>query len=95
MNKPLPLAAGALALGVAAQAHDQAEAMALADRVAVMRDGRMEQVAPPRQLYHEPATPMVAEPNAALRLRVPGEPPAMGESVRVAVNDGWVLPTAG
>jgi iron(III) transport system ATP-binding protein len=40
--------------------HDQSEAMALADRVAVMNGGRLEQVAPPRLLYREPATEMVA-----------------------------------
>jgi len=40
--------------------HDQAEAMALADRVAVMNAGRLEQVAAPRTLYGEPATEMVA-----------------------------------
>jgi iron(III) transport system ATP-binding protein len=40
--------------------HDQAEAMALADRVAVMDEGRVEQAAPPRTLYREPATAMVA-----------------------------------
>ncbi len=40
--------------------HDQAEAMALADRVAVMDAGRVEQTAPPRTLYREPATEMVA-----------------------------------
>lgn len=40
--------------------HDQSEAMALADRVAVMMNGRFEQVAPPRALYAEPATAAVA-----------------------------------
>lgn len=40
--------------------HDQSEAMALADRIAVMDGGRLAQVAPPRSLYAEPATPMVA-----------------------------------
>ncbi|MCC6887553.1 MAG: ABC transporter ATP-binding protein [Hyphomicrobiales bacterium] len=40
--------------------HDQAEALALADRVAVMDGGRVEQVASPRTLYAEPATEMVA-----------------------------------
>lgn len=40
--------------------HDQAEAMALADRVAVMENGRVRQFAPPRALYAEPATAMVA-----------------------------------
>jgi iron(III) transport system ATP-binding protein len=40
--------------------HDQAEALALADRVAVMDAGRVQQVATPRTLYEEPATEMVA-----------------------------------
>ncbi|MFH1610119.1 MAG: ABC transporter ATP-binding protein [Candidatus Bipolaricaulota bacterium] len=40
--------------------HDQEEALVLADRVAVMRAGRLEQVAPPEELYLEPRTPFVA-----------------------------------
>ena len=40
--------------------HDQSEAMTLGDRVAVLRDGRLEQVAAPRDLYDVPATPFVA-----------------------------------
>ncbi|MDX2101365.1 MAG: ABC transporter ATP-binding protein [Alphaproteobacteria bacterium] len=40
--------------------HDQAEALALADRVAVMDKGRLQQVASPRDLYERPATAMVA-----------------------------------
>jgi iron(III) transport system ATP-binding protein len=40
--------------------HDQAEALALADRVAVMDGGRLVQLAEPRTLYREPATEMVA-----------------------------------
>jgi iron(III) transport system ATP-binding protein len=40
--------------------HDQAEAMALADRIAVMDKGRLAQLAPPRELYREPANEMVA-----------------------------------
>jgi putative spermidine/putrescine transport system ATP-binding protein len=41
--------------------HDQEEALSMADRVAVMRDGRMEQCAPPAELYGRPATAFVAE----------------------------------
>jgi iron(III) transport system ATP-binding protein len=41
--------------------HDQAEAMALADRIAVIDAGRLVQVADPRTLYREPATAMVAD----------------------------------
>ncbi|MFE2038240.1 ABC transporter ATP-binding protein [Streptomyces scopuliridis] len=40
--------------------HDQAEALALADRLVVMRDGRIEQDGPPEQVYQEPATRFVA-----------------------------------
>ncbi|MGN8244146.1 ABC transporter ATP-binding protein [Cellulomonas soli] len=40
--------------------HDQGEAMAVADRVAVMRDGVLEQIDTPRTLYREPASPFVA-----------------------------------
>jgi len=40
--------------------HDQEEALAVSDRVAVMRDGTPEQVAPPRTVYREPATEFVA-----------------------------------
>ncbi|MCB4771735.1 ABC transporter ATP-binding protein [Ancylobacter sp. Lp-2] len=40
--------------------HDQGEALAMSDRVAVMSRGRLEQVAAPDTLYAEPATPFVA-----------------------------------
>lgn len=40
--------------------HDQAEALGLADRVAVMNKGVLEQIAAPQILYGEPATPFVA-----------------------------------
>jgi multiple sugar transport system ATP-binding protein len=40
--------------------HDQVEAMTLADRVVVMNHGRIEQVGPPQELYHNPATRFVA-----------------------------------
>jgi iron(III) transport system ATP-binding protein len=41
--------------------HDQDEALALADRMAVMRNGRIEQVGSPEQIYHQPASRFVAE----------------------------------
>ncbi len=40
--------------------HDQAEAMVLGDRVAVLRDGAVEQVGTPRELYDRPRTTFVA-----------------------------------
>jgi putative spermidine/putrescine transport system ATP-binding protein len=41
--------------------HDQEEALAIADRVGVMRAGRLEQLAPPTEVYTRPATSFVAE----------------------------------
>jgi putative spermidine/putrescine transport system ATP-binding protein len=41
--------------------HDQEEALAVADRVGVMNAGRLEQIAPPAELYERPASPFVAE----------------------------------
>lgn len=40
--------------------HDQAEAMVTSDRIAVMNHGRIEQIAPPRELYDNPKTRFVA-----------------------------------
>lgn len=40
--------------------HDQSEALVMSDRVAVMNDGRFEQVGEPRELYHDPKTAFVA-----------------------------------
>jgi putative spermidine/putrescine transport system ATP-binding protein len=40
--------------------HGQDEALALADRIVVMRDGKTEQADPPDVVYREPATPFVA-----------------------------------
>lgn len=41
--------------------HDQEEALAVADRVGVMSQGKLEQLAAPADLYANPATPFVAE----------------------------------
>ncbi|MDI1290983.1 MAG: ABC transporter ATP-binding protein [bacterium] len=40
--------------------HDQHEALAISDRVGVMSNGRLEQLAPPRELYERPANAFVA-----------------------------------
>ncbi|WP_187830202.1 ABC transporter ATP-binding protein [Siccirubricoccus phaeus] len=41
--------------------HDQEEAVVLADRITVMRDGGLEQVGTAREIYDRPATPFVAD----------------------------------
>jgi putative spermidine/putrescine transport system ATP-binding protein len=52
--------------------HDQEEALSMADRVGVMRNGRLEQVADPSELYSRPATAFVAEFVGTMN-RLPGE----------------------
>lgn len=41
--------------------HDHEEAFAMADRIAVLNAGRLEQLDTPETIYHEPATPFVAD----------------------------------
>src|SRR5213593_1737118 len=41
--------------------HDQDEALAMSDRIAVMNGGIVEQIAPPREVYERPATAFVAD----------------------------------
>ena len=48
--------------------HDQSEAVALGDRVAVMHEGRIEQVGPPREVYLRPRSRDVAEAMGAVNL---------------------------
>ncbi|MEU1591754.1 ABC transporter ATP-binding protein [Streptomyces sp. NPDC005708] len=51
--------------------HDQEEALSMADRVAVMRAGKLEQCAAPSELYDRPATAFVAEFVGTMS-RIPG-----------------------
>jgi spermidine/putrescine transport system ATP-binding protein len=41
--------------------HDQEEALSLSDRIAVMKDGKIEQIDSPDRIYEQPATPFVAD----------------------------------
>ena len=52
--------------------HDQEEALSMADRVGVMSNGRLEQIAAPDELYTDPATAFVAEFVGVMN-RIPGE----------------------
>ncbi len=72
--------------------HDQAEAMTMSDRVAVMMHGELHQVAPPQQIYHDPASLAVAEfigsPKINLlpaQLRADGRVEALGQAVPLAI----------
>jgi ABC-type Fe3+/spermidine/putrescine transport system ATPase subunit len=50
-----------LGLSILFVTHDQGEALAFSDRVAIMRGGRIEQVDAPKELYHRPSTPFVRD----------------------------------
>ena len=67
--------------------HDQEEAMALADRIAVIRAGHLEQVDEPRAVYEHPATLSVAT--------LIGSPPMNLWHVRLAEHNGRVVVVCG
>ena len=60
--------------------HDQVEAMTMADRVAVMKDGKLEAYAPPDELYDRPRTLFVAS--------FVGNPPMNLVKVEVVADNG-------
>ncbi|OUM93738.1 MAG: hypothetical protein BAA04_10740, partial [Firmicutes bacterium ZCTH02-B6] len=71
--------------------HNQREAMTLSDRVAVMRDGRVEQVGTPQEVYEEPVSVFVAGFVGMTNLfkgRVAGRE---GEWVRVQTEEGFEI----
>ncbi len=71
--------------------HDQTEAFAVADRVAVMNQGRIEQDGPPEQIYYQPATPFVAQFLGFANL-LPGVYQSGGQ-VETALGV-WMIPVA-
>jgi putative spermidine/putrescine transport system ATP-binding protein len=80
--------------------HDQEEALSMADRVGVMRDGRLEQVADPSELYSRPATAFVAEFVGTMNrlpgeLAGPGTVTVLGVSCAVIGNGGAGGPAIG
>ncbi|MFQ5775165.1 MAG: ABC transporter ATP-binding protein [Kiloniellaceae bacterium] len=75
--------------------HDQTEAVAMSDRVAVMNHGVLQQVGAPEELYHAPANLFVAnfigEPPMNL---LPAELTDAGGALALA-GDGWKIPVEG
>ncbi|MBB3808282.1 ABC transporter ATP-binding protein [Pseudochelatococcus contaminans] len=68
--------------------HDQEEAMVMADRVAVMDKGTIKQIAPPGQVYEQPASRYVAEFIGDVNI-IEGKIAEVGEhQVRVTRSDG-------
>ena len=75
--------------------HDQEEALSLADRIVVMRDGEVRQIGAPDELYARPATLDVAE-FMGFRNRLKGDVvETSGDRARVAIGDASVEARAG
>src|SRR5438067_382841 len=83
--------------------HDQVEAMTMGDRIAVMSEGRLQQVDTPDTIYENPATLFVAKfigsPKMNIipaQLTAAGGAPAVGLlGMTVPVNPGRLVPSAG
>ena len=67
--------------------HDQVEAMTLADRIVILRDGKVEQVGTPREIYHSPANKFVAG--------FIGSPAMNFIPVALSKQEGWLVDLAG
>ena len=71
--------------------HDQEEALCFADRLAVMQDGRIEQIGIPETVYHRPQTPFVADFLGATNL-IDGE--AEGNCAETPLGKFRIAPSA-
>jgi multiple sugar transport system ATP-binding protein len=75
--------------------HDQIEAMTLADRIVIMRDGHIEQVGTPLEVFHAPASTFVAAfigtPTMNL-MELPVVTTSAGLGLALAADDLFVLP---
>jgi spermidine/putrescine transport system ATP-binding protein len=74
--------------------HDQEVAMTLSDRIAVMNDGKLEQVGPPEEIYREPASPFVADFIGDTNLFT-GTATDAGDHTEVELADGVVIDVTG
>ncbi len=72
--------------------HDQDEALSLADRIVVMRDGEMRQVGTPEELYARPAHPDVAE-FMGYRNLLPSRAQPAGNAVTVSIGGAPLIGT--
>jgi multiple sugar transport system ATP-binding protein len=73
--------------------HDQIEAMTLADRIVLMREGQIEQQGAPLELYERPATRFVAGFLGSPQMNfLPARVVANGDAMAVRTADGTALP---
>jgi len=78
--------------------HDQEEALSMADRVGVMRNGRLEQLGAPAEVYSRPTTDFVAQFVGSVsrlpgHVTTPGTVSVLGTEVAVPHRSGEELPT--
>lgn len=79
--------------------HDQREALAISDRIAVLREGRVEQVGRPEEIYRAPASEFVAAflglgnvlPSGVLRRWLPDANLPVGEELALLHPEGITL----
>ncbi|NHC12845.1 ABC transporter ATP-binding protein [Motilibacter deserti] len=69
--------------------NDQVEAMSMADQVAVLKEGRVQQVGTPREVYERPANSWVAAFVGNPRISLL---PCRAEGTRLVGDGGWSLP---
>jgi putative spermidine/putrescine transport system ATP-binding protein len=80
-----------LGISIVYVTHDQGEALTMSDRVGVFNLGKIQQIAPPKELYEAPANPFVAQfigENNAISGRVRS---AVGDQCDVEASDGTVV----
>jgi putative spermidine/putrescine transport system ATP-binding protein len=80
-----------LGINIVYVTHDQGEALTMSDRVGVFNLGKIQQIAPPKELYEAPANPFVAQfigENNSISARVRS---VSGEQCEVEASDGTVV----
>jgi iron(III) transport system ATP-binding protein len=71
--------------------HDQAEALALSDKIAVMHGGRLMQFGSPRDVYNRPASRVVADFMGLVNLLPATVVAAEGRRASVRIRPGWLV----
>ena len=73
--------------------HDQVEAMTLADRIVIMRDGYIEQVGTPLDVFHHPANVFVGSFIGSPPMnQLPGKVQKAGDEATITMADGIIVP---
>ena len=86
----------ALAITTVHVTHDREEAMVLADRIVILRDGQIAQIGPPEEIYNQPNSPFVADfMGAGNVIRLRGRRVASGIVIAAGPhNDALTIDTA-